>query len=65
LIGNGVCSDDSMCCSSHGWCGITEDHCAPVNPSCGNGLIGNGVCSDDSMCCSSHGWCGTSDAHCS
>jgi hypothetical protein len=64
LIGNGVCSDDSMCCSSHGWCGITEDHCAPVNPSCGNGLIGNGVCSDDSMCCSSHGWCGITEDHC-
>jgi hypothetical protein len=64
LVGNGVCSGDSMCCSSHGWCGTSDAHCAPENPSCGNGLVGNGVCSDDSMCCSAHGWCGTSDAHC-
>jgi len=74
--GNGLCSVEGECCSEHGWCGVTVDHCggsnsAPTPPAptdgggtCGGGNRGDGVCSNEGDCCSDHGWCGVTDAHC-
>jgi len=39
IVGNGVCEDDTLCCSEWGWCGSSSAHCktkapvqAPVAP---------------------------------
>jgi len=32
-VGNGICSDTTLCCSEWGWCGTTDAHCSGSNPS--------------------------------
>jgi hypothetical protein len=66
-LGNGTCPFADLCCSSSGWCGISDLHCRTY---CGNGRIGNGRCpslgsKSDPLCCSQSGWCGTTLAYCS
>lgn len=71
-VGDGVCSDPALCCSTFGWCDTGPDFCgdsptggsspvpAPTTSgggTCGNGSVGNGICSDSALCCSTFGWC--------
>ena len=73
-IGNGICSDKTLCCSIYGYCGTGSAYCrAPSKPAvspptvtgtCGNGSIGNGICADKALCCSQYGYCGTGSAWC-
>ena len=64
IVGNGVCADDSLCCSEFGWCGSTPEFCGETIGTCGDGNVGNGVCAEASLCCSDFGWCGSSPDHC-
>jgi hypothetical protein len=45
-VGNGICANVVECCSSHGWCGVTADHCggSSTGGTCGSGNVGNGIC---------------------
>eukprot|EP00548_Thalassiothrix_antarctica_P011613 CAMPEP_0194159336 /NCGR_PEP_ID=MMETSP0152-20130528/77771_1 /TAXON_ID=1049557 /ORGANISM="Thalassiothrix antarctica, Strain L6-D1" /LENGTH=1225 /DNA_ID=CAMNT_0038868891 /DNA_START=132 /DNA_END=3811 /DNA_ORIENTATION=+ len=57
-IGNGVCEDSNMCCSSYGWCGTDPAWCddntntSPPPPT---------LSSDTTIV---YGWCGTDPAWC-
>lgn len=73
--GNGLCADASFCCSEHGFCGDTEQHCdastchsgpgcSRRGVPCGDGVVGTGVCEDPEYCCSDSGWCDYSEEHC-
>mmetsp|Transcript_17385 Transcript_17385/g.26377 ORF Transcript_17385/g.26377 Transcript_17385/m.26377 type:complete len:569 (-) Transcript_17385:485-2191(-) len=62
-IGDGICSNPSLCCSEWGYCDDTEEHCSH-EPNCGSGWIGNGRCDDPNNCCSIDGYCGTTAKHC-
>jgi len=63
-VGNGNCPNDNECCSKHGYCGTTENHCNNPAIMCGNGEVGNGICPNNDECCSKHGYCGTTENHC-
>ena len=66
------------CCSKHGWCGRSQEHC-DVDQGCQSkfGKCVNVPLSTDSkcglgvgkcpkgQCCSKYGWCGRSEQHCS
>jgi hypothetical protein len=45
-VGNGICEESTatsfICCSKHGWCGITVAHCTdtPAGDACGDARIG-------------------------
>jgi hypothetical protein len=77
-FGNAKCKP-GMCCSEHGWCGNTIDHCNKDVCNSGNSPakcfaevradercgpnFGNAKCKPD-LCCSEHGWCGNTSDHC-
>jgi len=72
-VGDGFCSDNSLCCSDWGYCGSGENYCfhtkqyseEPVEEygTCGGGGIGDGRCAPG-LCCSKYGFCGTGDLYC-
>jgi hypothetical protein len=68
MIGNGICTNTSLCCSIYGYCGSTIDFCTSNNSSiistCGYGRIGNGICKNKSLCCSIYGYCGSTTEYC-
>jgi Chitin recognition protein len=66
-VGDGICSDITMCCSVLGWCDfISSAHCADWETygSCGGGNRGNGICNEAFACCSYDGWCGFGPDYC-
>jgi chitinase len=73
-VGNGICSDNTLCCSINGWCGSTNAYCgnkantpAPVPKppgTCGSGSVGNAICTDPTLCCSIYGYCGNTNDYC-
>jgi len=76
--GNAKCPSGE-CCSKHGWCGKSSDHCGSGCQSefgkCNSNSTseqkkgrcgvkyGNAKC-PSGECCSKHGWCGKSSDHC-
>jgi hypothetical protein len=63
IVGDGVCSDSSLCCSKYGYCGRSAEHCSTTT-FCGDGVIGNRVCLDSTLCCSQYGYCGSTSDYC-
>jgi len=78
-VGDGVCTN-GMCCSQHGWCRTSADHCTagplpraatPITTaptSITTQTCGRGNAGNgicaDGTCCLPHGWCSTSAQHC-
>lgn len=72
-VGDGFCTDESLCCSDWGYCGSGENYCFHTKQydegpeeeygTCGGGGTGDGVCRPG-LCCSKYGFCGTGDLYC-
>ena len=61
VVGNGYCTDMTLCCSTFGYCGSTAEYCGGT---CGNSNVGNNVCPDSNLCCSTFGYCGSTAEYC-
>ena len=61
VVGNGYCTDMTLCCSTFGYCGSTAEYCGGT---CGNGNVGNKICPDSNLCCSTFGYCGSTAEYC-
>ncbi|KAL3374960.1 hypothetical protein AABB24_006449, partial [Solanum stoloniferum] len=57
---------DGMCCSIWGWCGSTQEYCAPgyCQSQCWCGQQADGRSCSAGECCSDDGWCGTTPKYC-